>query len=247
MADSNDDTYKLDINNYKIVKSFQSQSGSYGKMILVEDSKGNKLAAKEIFKKNDEIYDEMVNNEISTLINCQCQTIIKFVGFSQVNFEQENQCTIFTEFGVHGTLMQYLKKNIYNMEDNTIRQKIIIGVIHGLMVMHSKNFIHLDIKPDNIVLDENYEPKIIDFGTAMFLRDNNPVRNDRGSPLYMAPEIFGKSKCSKKSDIYSFGILLYTIVTRSPPYEELQEIKPLNLFEKVEHGERPKFKNMFKN
>jgi len=112
------------------------------------------------------------------------------------------------------------------------RTSIIIGVAQGLAYLHHKcdpAIIHLDIKPGNILLDNDYTPKLADFGLAKILNVTNEsviqIENialastsTPGSFGYMAPEIRQESKqrhVSPKCDVYSFGVLLIELVNGS--------------------------------
>jgi serine/threonine protein kinase len=108
------------------------------------------------------------------------------------------------------------------------RTSIIIGVAQGLAYLHHKcnpSIIHLDVKPGNILFDEDYTPKLADFGLAKILKCTNEnvditlaSTSKPGSYGYMAPEIRQKSEqrhVSPKCDVYSFGVLLIELVNAS--------------------------------
>lgn len=213
---------KLDIKNYTIVQDTTTKNGSYGKVFPVRHKSGNIYAVKVIEDKSisEDSYEESVNNEINILCQCQCPTIIKVIGYSPIDFDGEKKCLIFMEYCINGSLEEYLKNNIDNENDSTIRQKFLVGIAHGMKIMHDNNCIHLDLKPANVVLDKDLNPLITDFGTARYLRGTYPVKETLGSPAYMAPEVLGRGKCGKESDVYSFGILMYEVLARKVPYQE---------------------------
>lgn len=98
---------------------------------------------------------------------------------------------------------------------------ISMGVLDALDVIHKAEIIHRDIKPANIMIKENSEEAVlIDFGIAKDLNLNLTV-NDRlmGTPCYMAPEqLRGFSKVTPKVDIYSFGVVMYEMLTGEVPF-----------------------------
>ncbi|CAM6006992.1 unnamed protein product [Sphagnum balticum] len=109
-------------------------------------------------------------------------------------------------------------------EDNLLdwdqRVCIIIGVAQGLAHLHKCNpiIVHFDIKPQNILLDQDYTPKLADFGLAKILdgKDEDLASTSTpGTSGYMAPEILLK-QASTKSDVYSFGVLLIRLLNGSP-------------------------------
>ena len=104
--------------------------------------------------------------------------------------------------------------------------KIIEQVLDGLSYAHKNGVIHRDIKPENILVDADYNVKIIDFGISKLMdSDENLVKTvmnrNIGSPKYMSPEQHQSKTVSHKTDIYSAGIVLYEILIGKKPYEHV--------------------------
>ncbi|KAL5569304.1 hypothetical protein UlMin_025879 [Ulmus minor] len=98
------------------------------------------------------------------------------------------------------------------------RRKICLGIARGLAYIHEEvrpHIIHRDIKASNIVLDENFNPKISDFGLSKLFPDDITHISTRvaGTLGYIAPEYAISGRLSRKSDVYSFGVLLLEIVS----------------------------------
>ncbi|KAB2622328.1 serine/threonine-protein kinase [Pyrus ussuriensis x Pyrus communis] len=98
------------------------------------------------------------------------------------------------------------------------RRGISIGVARGLTYLHEEvdpHILHRDIKSSNILLDENLTPKVGDFGLSKLLRDNHTHISTRvaGTIGYLAPEYAISGRLTRKSDTYSFGVLLLEIVS----------------------------------
>jgi serine/threonine-protein kinase len=98
-----------------------------------------------------------------------------------------------------------------------------------MIYMHSKNIIHCDMKPDNIIINpETYSIKLIDFGFSIQLDPSNTiVRGDPcGTTGYIAPEVMFHGQFGTACDVYSFGVLLYVLHTSNPP-DRVSKMKTL--------------------
>ncbi|KAL6961949.1 Receptor protein-tyrosine kinase cepr2 [Sarracenia purpurea var. burkii] len=106
------------------------------------------------------------------------------------------------------------------------RYKIALGAAKGLAYLHHDccmPIIHRDIKSTNILLDDDYEPKIADFGVAKIAEGSSTgseTSSFAGTHGYIAPEIAYTLKVTEKSDVYSFGVVLLELVTGRKPIED---------------------------
>lgn len=111
-------------------------------------------------------------------------------------------------------------------------------MLMGMLYMHSKGIAHRDMKPQNILLDKNYNIKLVDFGFACPLtgRDNSGTQKTMvGTPGYMAPEIHcGVPYQAKQVDIFALGIILFIMRAGAPPFAIASETD--NLYKQIVSG-----------
>eukprot|EP01018_Ginkgo_biloba_P036199 Gb_02273 [translate_table: standard] len=118
----------------------------------------------------------------------------------------------------HRNLVKLLDPERRKLLDWEKRYNIIIDIVRGLLYLHQDSqprIIHRDIKASNILLDENLNPKIADFGLAKIFPEGESHVSTRvaGTYGYMAPEYAMQGQLSVKADVYSFGVLLLEIVS----------------------------------
>lgn len=238
--------FKINVNDYKIIQ--QIDNGSYGVVYLVKNKETDEdFAAKVLKKKSDDAEAvQMLNKEIKILMLCQHPSVVGFYGFSTVDFYGKSNFTLFFQYCQYGSLGDILEKVRNGTCDivytNTQRQIILIGIARGLKYLHQRRVIHRDLKPDNILVDSNYYPHITDFGLSQYFEDYEPCISQSvgcGTPVYMAPEVYKGETYTSKADIYSFGLIMYEVVTDAPPYPEKTSM--FQLMSDVERGVRPKF------
>nr|XP_043628000.1 probable receptor-like protein kinase At5g59700 [Erigeron canadensis] len=164
--------------------------------------------------------------ELELLTRCENPNILRLLGYC-VNGPER---ILVYEHASNGSLDDYL-----NSPDKMInltweqRLKMCVGIANGLNYLHKtegdKNvIIHRDIKSDNILLDENLEVKIADFGLSIFHPTNHPestiyTKNFAGTNVYADPEYMKMGKLKVESDIYSFGVVLFEILCGKLAYD----------------------------
>ncbi|XP_029130122.1 putative receptor protein kinase ZmPK1 [Cajanus cajan] len=142
------------------------------------------------------------------------------------------------EYMENGSLAQKLSSNTL---DWSKRYNIALGVARVLAYLHEECLewiLHCDIKPQNILLDASYEPKVADFGLSKLLNRNTLNKNSsfsmiRGTRGYMAPEWVYNLPITSKVDVYSYGIVLLEMITGKSPTTSVQSIDGEN-----SHNER---------
>lgn len=154
--------------------------------------------------------------EIDVLTNVIHTNLIKLIGCCT----HDKSRMLVYEYMENNSLDHVLlsRKSIPSKLNWGIRASICIGIAKGLSFLHEEldpPIVHRDIKACNILLDQNYVPKIGDFGLAKFFPDNitHISTGVSGTTGYLAPEYALNGRLTKKADVYSFGILLLEIVS----------------------------------
>jgi serine/threonine protein kinase len=133
----------------------------------------------------------------------------------------------YCEYGSTIDLMLAMNRTFTEIELATIIKMI----LQGLIIIHSKNLIHRDIKGANILLSEKGFAKIGDFGVSAKLEQNFRFRfSKKGSPYWMSPQVIDKEKYDNKTDIWSLGITCIELIQGEPPNSELT---PDEVMEKI--------------
>lgn len=122
------------------------------------------------------------------------------------------------EFLVARTLRELLVQRDTQVERNKLR--LIRQMAEVLHFIHHSGYLHLDFKPENLLVDEKGHLTVIDFDLSM-KRHRKPVRlNDYpGTPAYVAPEILSTQRADERADIFSFGVICFELITYRKPFE----------------------------
>lgn len=137
----------------------------------------------------------------------------------------------------NGALSRFYK-NTGSFEED-IARFLFIQVCHAVHFLHSQEYVHLDIKLDNILLDEFFNIKLADLGIALCAKGTSALlAHKRGTSKYMAPEVENSSSDSPyncyKADIYSLGIVLHLLVFGQHPTAELIEDNSTGIHESTD-------------
>lgn len=175
--------------------------------------------------------------ELSCLSSLHHPCIPKFGGF--VFPTSEFAGGMLTEYIGGGDLKDAIENK--TISDPNDKARIAYGIAHAMKFMHSRNLIHRDLKPDNILLSEDLRPYVTDFGLARGDDDDLSKTSHAGFlPMYKAPEILNNREYTKIADLYSYGIILYQLYYEiSSPFGQIDN--PTRFAGEVITGRRPEF------
>ncbi|KAF3340662.1 putative receptor-like protein kinase [Carex littledalei] len=201
----------------KITCSFHDTlgKGGFGTVYRGRLQDGSLVAVKILHKSSSD--REELLNEIVSIGRTSHVNIVNLVGFC---IEGSKHALIY-EYMPNGSLDNY----IYSENPKAVLgweklYEIAIGIARGLEYLHrgcNARIVHFDIKPQNILLDEDFNPKIADFGLAKLCPPKESIismAEMRGTIGYIAPEVFSRSfgVVSTKSDVYSYGMMVLEMV-----------------------------------
>ncbi|KAK4711952.1 hypothetical protein R3W88_006465 [Solanum pinnatisectum] len=203
----------------KITSSFSHKigKGGFGQVYKGKLPDGRAVAVKVLTETNGD--GEEYINEVASISRTSHVNIVGLLGFCY----QRNRRALIYEYVSNGSLDKFLNSGssstTCSLEWTTL-YSIAVGTARGLEYLHrgcNTRIVHFDIKPHNILLDEDFCPKISDFGLSRLCERKESILSmlgARGTAGYIAPEVFSRAfgHVSHKSDVYSYGMLVLEMV-----------------------------------
>ncbi|KAL8514838.1 hypothetical protein ACS0TY_013796 [Phlomoides rotata] len=182
--------------------------------------------------KNDSVNGDLqreFTQEVYILRKVRHKNVVQFIG----------ACTrpplmcIVTEFMSGGSVYDFLHKQKVGFKLPAIL-KVAVDVSKGMSYLHQNSIIHRDLKAANLLMDENEVVKIADFGVARVQVQSGVMTAETGTYRWMAPEVIEHKPYNHKADVFSFGIMLWELLTGKVPYAHLTPLQAaLGVVQKV--------------
>ena len=198
--------------NYTVLDKINN--GGMATIYLVEDRQGQRLVLRMLLP------EHRFDWSWSRQFKWGCQVMEKLHHPNIVNYHGSGEFN-----GLRYAIIEYIDGP--NMKEAILRNdpklranrlQMLTGMAGALAHVHEAGFLHLDFKPENILVPKNYNPKLIDFDLAI-ARPLKPKRASKlsGTPLYLAPEQIARQPVDERADIFSFGVTAYEMITGKKP------------------------------
>ncbi|XP_028770227.1 probable LRR receptor-like serine/threonine-protein kinase At4g29180 isoform X2 [Neltuma alba] len=200
--------------------------GGFGIVYRGELKDRNQVAVKMLSPSSSQGPKEF-QTEAELLMTVHHRNLVSFIGYC----DDDNKMALIYEYMANGNLKNYLSDKNSNTLTWQKRLEIAIDAAQGLEYLHhgcKPPIIHRDVKTANILLNENLEAKIADFGLSKVFKNDNTNANAEsevmGTTGYLDPEYYKLRNLNEKSDIYSFGIVILELVTGQPAVIKGEEL-----------------------
>ncbi|XP_039129074.1 inactive protein kinase SELMODRAFT_444075-like [Dioscorea cayenensis subsp. rotundata] len=214
---------------YKATNGFSSKNfiseGGFGLVFKGVLSDGQWIAVKQ-HKDASMQGDKEFRSEVQVLSKASHKNVVKLFG----SCSEGNHRLLVYEYVSNGSLDMHLSKNSSRVLSWKDRMNIALGAASGLNYLHQKKIVHRDMRPGNILITQNYEPLLGDFGLARAQQNDSDRSSDNkvvGTVGYLAPEYAERGKFSNKTDVYSFGVVLLELITGKTTMEKRLQEKSL--------------------
>ncbi|KAL4428764.1 hypothetical protein ABPG74_001278 [Tetrahymena malaccensis] len=238
------------IGDYTIQMKDVLGSGSFGVVYKCTDKQNEVWAAKQISKNlisgKKDYLEKLLRQEVGVQKQMKSENVVRLKEF----LISDNNYYLILDYCNAGNLKQQIQKEKKFSENKA--KLIMMQIMSGLREMNQRSIVHRDIKPENILVAQTPQGlvyKLGDFGFAKILNNQDMIKSQVGTPLYMDPQILLGKPYDSKCDIWSVGIIFYELLYGCTPwprvtsqYDLLEKIKkiPIRFQEQISVSEKAK-------
>ncbi|KAM0995744.1 hypothetical protein ACFX2C_005839 [Malus domestica] len=198
-------------------------SGGFGEVYKAQLGDGSVVAIKKLIQVTGQ-GDREFMAEMETIGKIKHRNLVPLLGYCKIG-EERLLVYEYMKWGSLEAVLHDKSKAGVSRLDWAARKKIAIGSARGLAFLHHScipHIIHRDMKSSNVLLDENFEARVSDFGMARLvnaLDTHLSVSTLAGTPGYVPPEYYQSFRCTTKGDVYSYGVILLELLSGKRPID----------------------------
>lgn len=231
----NYDEWTIDLGKLNMGMAFAQ--GAFGKLYKGtyngEDVAIKILERPENSLERAQLMEQQFAQEVMMLATLKHPNIVRFIGACR----KPMVWCIVTEYAKGGSVRQFLMKRHNRSVPLKLAVKQALDVARGMAYVHGLGFIHRDLKSDNLLIASDKSIKIADFGVARIEVQTEGMTPETGTYRWMAPEMIQHRPYTQKVDVYSFGIVLWELITGMLPFQNMTAVQAA--FAVVNKGVRP--------
>ena len=219
----NFDEWTIDLRKLNMGEPFAQ--GAFGKLYRGTYN-GEDVAIKILERpENDpakaQLMEQQFQQEVTMLATLKHSNIVRFIGACR----KPMVWCIVTEYAKGGSVRQFLMKRQNRSVPLKLAVKQALDVARGMAYVHGLGFIHRDLKSDNLLIFGDKSIKIADFGVARIEVQTEGMTPETGTYRWMAPEMIQHRPYTQKVDVYSFGIVLWELITGMLPFQNMTAVQ----------------------
>ncbi|KAB2607249.1 receptor-like protein kinase BRI1-like 3 [Pyrus ussuriensis x Pyrus communis] len=198
-------------------------TGGFGEVYKAQLGDGSVVAIKKLIQVTGQ-GDREFMAEMETIGKIKHRNLVPLLGYCKIG-EERLLVYEYMKWGSLEAVLHDKSKAGVSRLDWAARKKIAIGSARGLAFLHHScipHIIHRDMKSSNVLLDENFEARVSDFGMARLvnaLDTHLSVSTLAGTPGYVPPEYYQSFRCTTKGDVYSYGVILLELLSGKRPID----------------------------
>lgn len=235
LGPENFDEWTIDLRKLNMGPAFAQ--GAFGKLYRGTYN-GEDVAIKILERpENDpekaQLMEQQFQQEVMMLARLKHPNIVRFIGACR----KPMVWCIVTEYAKGGSVRQFLMKRQNRAVPLKLAVKQALDVARGMAYVHEFGLIHRDLKSDNLLINADKSIKVADFGVARIEVKTEGMTPETGTYRWMAPEMIQHRPYTQKVDVYSFGIVLWELITGMLPFPNMTAVQAA--FAVVNKGVRP--------